>query len=55
MEIEETVYGMRIDTFLADVETLSEEDTQHYTTIKEQKEIEKRLMAVLEQRNRLPD
>lgn len=47
MDIEETVYGMRIDTFLADCETLSEEDTQNYTTIKEQKFIEERLMAVL--------
>lgn len=55
MEIEETVNGMRIDTFLADMETLSEEDTQHHKTFKRQRELQKPLVAILEHKNRLPD
>lgn len=55
LDIEETVNGMRIDTFLADVPTLSEIDTQRHKTYKEEKEIQKKFIAVLSQNNRLPD
>lgn len=55
VNIEETVNGMRIDTFLADVETLSEIDTQPRKTFRECEETRKKLLAVLKQNNRLPD
>lgn len=55
IDIEETVNGMRVDTFLADMKTLSVIDTQPRKTFKERKEIEEKLIAVLKRENRLPD
>lgn len=55
IDIEETVNGIRIDTFLADMETLSEIDTQPRKTFKEEEQIRQRLFDILEHENRLPD
>lgn len=47
MDIEEIVYGMRIETFLANVKMLSEEDMQHYTTYEEEHFLKEKLVTCL--------
>lgn len=51
---EETVQGMRIDTFLVKSNVLSRERLQTYRTKAEEKEIRKGLIDILNKKNRLP-
>lgn len=53
--IEETIYGMRYDTFLVDSGMLSEERMQPYRTAEEEERIKQGLIDVLKKKNRLPD
>ncbi len=55
MKIEETEHGMRIDTFLVDSDMRSEEILEPRRTVKREKEICKKIVSVLNQKNRLPD
>lgn len=53
--IEETIYGMRYDTFLVDSEMLSEEILQPRRAMAEEEQICQEIISVLNKRNRLPD
>lgn len=53
--VEETVNGMRYDSFLVDSEMLSEEILQPRKTQEEEQQIIESIISVLDQKNRLPD
>lgn len=52
---EETVRGIRIDTFLVNSDAVSEEPLKVQRTQKEEKKVCKDILSVLDQDNRLPD
>lgn len=53
--IEETINGMRYDTFLVDSGMLSEEILQPHRTAEAEEEIRKGIVSVLNQKNILPN
>lgn len=55
IDIEETEQGMRIDTFLANADLVSEEDMEPHMLAEEVWKLQTRLSAILTKRNRLPD
>ncbi len=52
---EETVKGIRIDTFLVNSDAVSEEPLKVYRTQKEEKKVCEDLLSLLTHKNRLPD
>lgn len=53
--IEETYYGMRLDTFLPKSPITPPEKKQGWKTQAEQDRIREELIAILDRENRLPD